>query len=73
MLKDPPVPALSGPLDWIWVAGLVILAALVAAVFQPLRRRIQAAVDRRFNRRRHDAALTIAAFGHPVDPDVYIR
>ena len=71
-------------------AGLVLLATQVlglhgtvavaaatlaaAALFTPLRRRVQRAVDRRFNRARYDADRTVAAFAgrlqDAVDLDV---
>jgi hypothetical protein len=43
---------------------------VVAALFQPLRRRVQAVVDRRFNRAQYNAERTVAAFAAQLRDEV---
>jgi len=52
--------------------AVVATTLLVAAIFLPLRRRVQGFIDRRFFRRKYDAARTIAAFGEYVRDEVEI-
>lgn len=51
------------------VAGSTLV---VAALFGPVRRQVQAVVDHRFNRRQYDASRAVATFGQRLRDEVHL-
>ncbi len=64
------VSLMTGALSFPGQVGVAASTLIAAVLFNPARRRVQRAVDRRFNRAHYDAEATVAAFAERLRESV---